>query len=90
MHSSFPHQARRDRAPSELHRTGERDKRVGAIEESVTVSAQSPLVDVQQAVTQQVLPQALLDAVPTGGWNIQSVGATLVGVTDSQPEVGGA
>src|SRR5438034_10242088 len=32
------------------------DMRVGAIEESVTVSAQSPVVDVQQAVTQQVLP----------------------------------
>jgi hypothetical protein len=32
----------------------------------------------------------LLDAVPTGGRNIQSVGATLVGVTQSQPDVGGA
>jgi uncharacterized protein (DUF2141 family) len=40
--------------------------RIGAIEESVTVSALSPVVDVQQAVTQQVLPQHLLDAVPTG------------------------
>jgi hypothetical protein len=64
--------------------------RIGAIEESVTVSALSPVVDVQQAVTQQVLPQHLLDAVPTGGRNIQSVGATLVGVTQSQPDVGGA
>src|SRR5438477_8135291 len=64
--------------------------RVGSLEETVTVSGASPVVDVQQAVTQQVLPQALLDAVPTGGRNIQSVGATLVGVTQSQPDVGGA
>jgi hypothetical protein len=64
--------------------------RVGELNETVTVSGASPIVDVQQAVTQQVLPQALLDAVPTGGRNIQSVGATLVGVTQSQPDVGGA
>lgn len=64
--------------------------RVGAVEETVTVSGASPVVDVQQAVTQQVLPQQLLDSVPMGGRNIQSVGATLVGVTQSQPDVGGA
>ena len=64
--------------------------KVGGIEETVTVSGASPVVDVQQAVTQQVLPQALLDAVPTGGRNIQSVGATLVGVTQSGPDVAGA
>jgi hypothetical protein len=64
--------------------------RVGSLEETVTVSGASPVVDVQQAVTQQVLPQQLLDAVPMGGRNIQSVGATLVGVTQSQPDVGGA
>src|SRR5438874_9723443 len=63
--------------------------RVGAVEETVTVSGSSPVVDVQQAVTTQVLPQQLLDAVPTGGRNIQSIGATLVGVTQSQPDVGG-
>jgi hypothetical protein len=66
------------------------EMRVGAIEETVLVTAESPTVDVQTAVSQQVLPQKLLDAVPTGGRNIQSVGATLVGVTQSQPDVGGA
>ncbi|HEV3139341.1 MAG TPA: carboxypeptidase-like regulatory domain-containing protein, partial [Vicinamibacterales bacterium] len=64
--------------------------KVGGIEETVTVSGASPVVDVQQAITTQVLPQQLLDAIPTGGRNIQSVGATLVGVTQSQPDVGGA
>ena len=66
------------------------EMKVGDLTETVTVSGASPIVDVQQAVTQQVLPQTLLDAVPTGGRNIQSVGATLVGVTQSQPDVGGA
>ena len=46
------------------------DMKVGALEETVTVSGSSPVVDVQQAVTTQVLPQQLLDAVPTGGRNI--------------------
>jgi hypothetical protein len=66
------------------------EMRVGSLEETVTVSGASPVVDVTQAVTQQVLPQTLLDAVPTGGRNIQSVGATLVGVTQSGPDVAGA
>src|SRR5712691_727323 len=64
--------------------------KVGALEETITVSAESPVVDVQNAVQQQVLPQALLDAVPTGGRNIQSIGAMLTGITQSQPDVGGA
>ncbi len=63
---------------------------VGALEESVTVSGESPVVDVHNAVAQQVLPQKLLDAVPMGGRNIQSVGATLVGVQQSGSDVGGA
>src|SRR5215471_6786336 len=76
--------------PTNFTATINSELRVGAVEETVTVSGASPVVDVQQAVTQQVLPQQLLDAVPTGGRNIQSVGATLVGVTQSQPDVGGA
>ena len=39
--------------------------RIGAIEESVTVSGASPLVDTQTVTRQTVLPKALLDAVPT-------------------------
>jgi hypothetical protein len=65
------------------------DMEVGTLEESVTVTGQTPTVDVQTAVSQQVLPQRILDAVPTGGRNIQSVGATLVGITQSTPDVGG-
>jgi carboxypeptidase family protein len=63
---------------------------VGGLEETVTVSGESPVVDVHNAVAQQVLPQKLLDAIPMGGRNIQSVGSTLVGVQQSTPDVGGS
>ena len=38
---------------------------IGALEESVTVSGASPLVDTQTVSRQTVLPKALLDAVPS-------------------------
>ena len=62
--------------------------RVGALEESITVSGQTPVVDVSSATTQQVLNSELLDAVPTGR-NIWGTGATLTGVALSAPDVGG-
>jgi hypothetical protein len=62
--------------------------RVGSLEESITVSGQTPLVDVQSATQQQVLSKELLEAVPTGR-NLWGVGATLSGVSLSAPDVGG-
>jgi Carboxypeptidase regulatory-like domain len=41
------------------------EMRVGELEESVTVSGASPLVDVQNVVQQQVLTRSVLDTVPT-------------------------
>jgi carboxypeptidase family protein len=76
--------------PADFTATVNADLRLGALEESITVSGESPVVDVKNAVAQQVLPQKLLDAVPMGGRNIQSVGATLVGVQQSAPDVGGS
>ena len=64
------------------------DMRVGALEETVTVTGASPIVDVKSATQQQVLPRELLDAVPTGR-NIWAIGGTLSGVTLSAPDVGG-
>jgi hypothetical protein len=40
--------------------------RVGGIEETVTVSGQSPLVDVQNVVQQRIVSRTLLDTLPTG------------------------
>ena len=64
--------------------------KVGDLTETLTVSGDAPIVDVQSAVSQQVMPQRLLDSMPTGGRSYQSVGATLVGVVPSSPDVGGS
>src|SRR3989449_6590814 len=64
--------------------------RVGDLTETLTITGESPIVDVQSATSQQVMPQRLLDSMPTGGRSYQSVGATLVGVAPSSPDVGGS
>ena len=74
--------------PANFTATIDVEMRVGALEESVTVTGESPIVDVQSAVQQQVLSNELLEAVPTGR-NIWGVGATLNGVSLSAPDVGG-
>jgi hypothetical protein len=74
--------------PAEFTATVDAELRVGALEESITVSGQTPVVDVQSATQGQVLTRDLLDAVPTGR-NIWGTGATLTGVTLSAPDVGG-
>ena len=63
--------------------------KVGALEESVTVSGQSPLVDVQNAQRTHTLDRSVLDALPTTR-NMQTVGAPIVGVKLSRPDVGGS
>ena len=63
--------------------------RVGSLEESVTVSGQTPLVDVQNAQRTQVLDRDVIDALPTTR-NMQSVGAIVPGVKLSRPDVGGS
>ncbi len=65
------------------------DMKVGALEESVTVSGQSPLVDVQNAQRTQVIERDVIDALPTTR-NMQSVGAIIPGVKLSRPDVGGS
>ena len=63
--------------------------RVGAMEESVTVTGESPVVDVQTNTKAQVLTRDVLDAVPSAH-TIQSVGQLVVGVTLTAPDVGGS
>ncbi len=62
---------------------------VGALEESVTVTGQNPLVDVQSAARTEVITRNLLDALPTPR-NTQSFGYLAQGVRLSKPDVGGA
>ena len=63
--------------------------KVGAVEETVTVSGQSPVVDTQSNSKAQVLSRDVLDAVPSSH-TFQSVGQLVVGVTLTAPDVGGS
>jgi hypothetical protein len=75
--------------PSNFTSTINADLKVGAMEETVTVSGQSPVVDVQSNSKAQVLSREMLDAVPTSH-TIQGVGQLVVGVTLTAPDVGGS
>ncbi len=59
--------------PSEFTMTLNADLRVGALEESITVTGDAPVVDVTTAVHTQVLNREAMDAIPTGR-TIQGLG----------------
>ena len=64
------------------------EMRVGAVEETVTVTGQTPIVDIQSANRQRVISQELLDAIPTG--RTPQVAAFMIpGVNLSNVDVGG-
>jgi hypothetical protein len=65
------------------------DMKVGTLEETVTVSGSSPVVDVQTTTKSQVLTRDVLDAVPTGR-TIQGMGQLITGVSLNSPDVGGS
>ena len=64
------------------------DLRVGAVEETITVSGASPTVDVQAVARQTVLTREILDALPTAR-NIQAAGALIPGVTTGNATLAG-
>lgn len=67
------------------------DLRVGAIEETITVSGQSPLVDTQSVTQKRSLTSELIDALPTGRtWQNLSVLVPGVSVPLSSTDVGGS
>src|SRR5438093_8013945 len=65
------------------------DLRVASLKETVTVSGESPVVDVQNTARQQVMTRDLMDAIPSAR-NIQSVGSLVPGIRLNVPDVGGA
>ena len=75
--------------PSNFTMTINSELKVGALEEALTVTGASPVVDVQSNVKTQVLSRDVLDAVPSAK-TIQSLGQLVVGVTLSSPDVGGS
>ena len=62
---------------------------IGALEETITVSGESPLVDVQQARRIQVLTREVLDSMPTGR-NTWTQAQMLAGVRMTGTDVGGS
>ena len=64
------------------------DLRVGSLQETVTVSGSTPVVDVQSAQRTQVLNRELLDAVPAGR-SYQGYAQMVPGISLSSPDVGG-
>ncbi len=60
------------------------DLRVGALEETVTVSGQSPIVDVQASTQQRVFTQEVIEAIPAGRSHINQL-VLIPGLQASQP-----
>ena len=75
--------------PSDFTATINAEMTVGAVEETITVAAESPVVDSQTNFKAQVLPRDVLDRVPTAH-TIQSAGQLVVGVQMDVPDVGGS
>ena len=65
------------------------DLKVGSLEETITVTGASPVVDVQNTSKVQVMTRELMDTIPSAR-NIQSVGSLVPGVRLNTPDVGGA
>jgi hypothetical protein len=63
--------------------------KVGGLEESVTVSGQSPVVDVSNTSASVAFTKEVLDAVPRGR-DLQNVLAMAPGVTQENMDVGGS
>jgi len=62
--------------------------RVGTVEETITVTGETPLVDVQSTKSQQTLKQDLINAIPTGRTYF-GLASLVPGITTSTQDVGG-
>jgi hypothetical protein len=65
------------------------DLRVGGLEETVTVTGESPTVDVQSTTRQQVITRDVINTIPTGR-NYTSLGQIILGVNTNTQDQGGA
>jgi len=74
---------------SEFTATVNADLRVGALEETITVTGAAPVVDVTTAARAQVLDREAIDSIPTGR-SIQGMAQLVPGVSLNLPDTGGA
>lgn len=65
------------------------EMRVGALEETITVSGETPIVDVQSTGKQSVISAETIGTVPTGR-SFATLGVLLPGVNSSGNDVGGS
>src|SRR5439155_4250119 len=65
------------------------DLKVGAIEETVTVTGETPVVDLQTTTRERVMSKDVIDALPTSRL-YYSLGVLVPGVSASTRDVGGA
>jgi hypothetical protein len=75
--------------PSEVVITISADLKVGALEETITVSGETPQVDVQQASRTQVITREIIDTLPISR-NVMSIGVLSPGVRQGTPDIGGS
>ena len=75
--------------PADFTATVNAELKVGALEETITVTGESPIVDVSSAQRTQVLSRDVLDAVPTGR-TIYGMSQLVTGVALNVPDVGGS
>jgi hypothetical protein len=75
--------------PSNFVATINADMKVGSLEETITVTGQTPLVDVTQAARTQVVTRDMLDTLPTTR-HVFSVSNMLPGIRFVTPDIGGS
>jgi Carboxypeptidase regulatory-like domain len=74
--------------PASFTATVSADLRVGTLEESITVTGSTPLVDVQNTQKSVIINRELMDAVPTAR-NVTGMASLIQGVRMSNTDVGG-
>lgn len=75
--------------PSNFTATVNAELRVGALEETITVSGATPVVDVKSVAKSETLDRSVLDSVPTGR-SAQTAAALVPGVVMGTPDVAGS
>ena len=65
------------------------DLKVGSLEETVTVTGESPIVDTQNVIKRQIVDRDVIEAMPTSK-NWSTLGVMTVGVFSNQNDVGGS
>jgi hypothetical protein len=68
--------------------TVDADMRVGALEETINVTARASTVDVQSTTQQRVMTKEVVDVLPTGR-RVYDAGVLIPGVTTNVADVGG-